>query len=124
MLHPYFDSTGNSRWLWGTVESTDPARVVFEIRADPVWDATLTARVLNYFTILRLASLYSKHAATIMADLRSRLTQFSSPITRRQYLFEEYDTRCRIDSNSPQTATYHALASSGWYCESGFELKG
>lgn len=125
-LHPYFDNVEEAPWLAATVIEGDGATLLFRVEPPAEWDAVLATRVQKHFEILGLGSLYATHAAEEMRNiqgyLRALLNSAGSDAVR-EHLNDMAASREAIHKNSWQTATYKALASSAWYCETGLLLE-
>jgi hypothetical protein len=124
-LHPYFDDVDAQPWLTATVGGTAPVAVLFNIARPAGWSDVLFARVQHHFSLLKLASLYSGHAAEEMSHIRdyiSSLHASAGSVGVKEHLRDQANSREAARLNSWQAATYRALEASDWYCNGGFNL--
>lgn len=125
VLHPYFDTVDDRQWLFAVVIEQSPAAVLFSVGNVPEWDVAVNARVLNQFSLLGLATLYSSQAAREIADIRHNLQRHfdggGSDAVRNELLFQ-WRSRHENHINSWQAAAYGAFYHSLWFCGGGFAL--
>lgn len=122
-IHPYFDNLGQDTWLQADVVMTVPAALTFSVSPPRAWSAVLTARVRHHFSLLRLATLYTSHAAEEIVSIRQLLDDLYAKAGVdgvRAHLTETATSFAAVRANSWQVATYRALAASDWYCDRGF----
>lgn len=124
-IHPYYDHLPAGRWLSADVDFSigAVATVVFAARPPQQWDPVLRARVTFQFDALKLAELYSAHAAQVVAGIKRRLKDLDDlggTQAVRDYLAAEATSYAAAELNSWKTATYEALANSAPYCGGGF----
>lgn len=122
-FHPYFDDAETVQWLHAHVVEDLPAALVFEVRLNRTVPVGLATRVTFHFEKLKLAKLYTTHAAEELQNLRSGLEMLHAaggPPAVRDRLIEQRDTYRANRLNSWQSAMYAALAASNWYCREGF----
>lgn len=125
-LHPYYDHQNfvDEQWLYAEVMHTAPATIRFYVKAPTHWDDISKARVQSHFRDFKLAARYSVEASNQIACLRDTLSSYREILGVngiRQHLTIEAQTSYKQHRNSWQTAMFQALASSNWYCDSGFQ---
>tara|TARA_R110000772_G_scaffold202665_5_gene312972 strand:+ start:40 stop:900 length:861 start_codon:yes stop_codon:yes gene_type:complete len=125
-LHPYYDhqSLVDEQWLYAEVVHTVPVTIRFFVQAPIHWDDISKLRVQSHFRDFKLAARYSVEASNQIACLRDILSRYRELLGVegvRQHLMIEAQASYQQHSNSWQTAMFQALASSGWYCDSGFQ---
>jgi len=126
-LHPYFDDVEADRWLYADVLEVAPAAFRYFVNPPAGWDQVMKDRVDYHFTAFRLGKLFSSQAASLSGDIRDRLERLhvdGGMAEVRDYLEEEAVSRERVHLNSWQTAAYHAMAGSDWFCDGGFRIPG
>ncbi|MFA1539400.1 HNH endonuclease [Actinomadura monticuli] len=125
-LHPYFDDIENDLWLKAKVLENKPTALVFYVSPPEEWDDTMKERVKRHFRTFGLASLYAAQAAYELNNIKFHLEQLyhsniaNGAVLIRDHLRSQAASRHRVHINSWQSATYHALADSDWYCDGGF----
>jgi hypothetical protein len=126
-LHPYFDNVEGDIWLHARVIEVAPSAVFFSVVPPPMWSPTLAMRVRNHFKIYRLRPLYASLAAEEVSNIRTLLAgphARSGPQGVREYLTSVSASHRETRRNTWQAAAYSAMASSDWFCEGGFALRG
>lgn len=122
-LHPYFDEIENDRWLYANVIEENPASFAFTVNPPQNWNQVLIARVLHHFETLDLDGLYRSNAAEELLNIKHQLhylLEAGGQESVRQHLQDLYNSRLLNRINSWQTALYHALTESAWFCAGGF----
>ncbi|MGW6196199.1 hypothetical protein ACWF0M_08630 [Kribbella sp. NPDC055110] len=123
-LNPYFDDVGNEVWLHATVAELDPVAFEFFAGRPANWSSVLCDRVSHHFRFFGLAELYSVQAAQEFANIRYDLTLIlkagATPEDMQAHLSRQATSRSQHHSNSWQSATYSAMASSVWFCSGGW----
>lgn len=122
-LHPYYDNVDYKRWLYATVEETHPATLRFFPDPPEDWGATLQQRIVNHFERFRLGSLYASHAGVELSNIQFGLRRIAEKGTSDQIRTELINRAQSAEAaqlNSWQTAMYHALAQSDWFCNGGY----
>jgi hypothetical protein len=123
VLHPYFDDITGTQWLKASVVQQIPCALTFSVVPPPAWSATLTARAINQFSLLGLASLYSSEAARELANIRHNLAQHfgaGGAAAVKAELTRQWHSRRMSSTNSWQTAMYEAISRDDWFCDGGF----
>ena len=118
MPHPYFEDSRieTDNWLICDVVETLPVTVVYRTHFSPTWENSLSGRVQNYFTELKLASRYAVQAASYLAGTKGFLSSLSAVdlqwyINRKATSYEH--------PNEWEAALYAGLARSQWFIEIG-----
>ncbi len=123
-LHPYFDRLPNGIWLTAEVVEGEPA--AFKFDANPPhaegWTAELRSRIVNQFSELKLAALYTSHAASRLCEIRGVLAKnLSRSMGQVQiWLDDSRESAEQSDLNSWEAAFYRACVASDWFCDGGF----
>jgi hypothetical protein len=126
-LHPYFDNVEGDIWLHARVIEVAPAAVYYSVAPPGTWSPTLATRVRNHFRIYHLRQLYASLAGEEDCNIRTLL---AGPQARsgaqgvRECLISVAASYRTTRRNTWQAAAYSAMASSDWFCEGGFSLKG
>ena len=124
-IHPYFDSFGDERWLYGEVVESEPAAVRFMVKPPDSWGEVDCGRVSTHFRIYKLGALYATHAGVEISNMRHYLKKLSSVdeggARVRGYLAERAESCAFVHENSWQRVTFEALHASDWFCAGGFE---
>lgn len=123
-LHPYFDDIDRDQWLFAEVIHTRPATLRFFVQAPAHWGDVLTSRVEGHFRMLGLGRLYSSEGADELLNIRHQLQNLyrsGGATLVRSHLLERAESCQQARRNGWRTATYHAFANSGWFCDGGFE---
>jgi hypothetical protein len=126
-LHPYFDDVEGDVWLHARVMEVAPAAAFFSVVPPPTWSPTLAMRVRNHFRIYRLRPLYASLAGEEISNIRTLLAgpqAMSGAQGVRDYLTSVAASHRSTRQNTWQAAAYSAMASSNWFCDGGFALKG
>ncbi len=126
-LHPYFDDVERDIWLHARVIEVAPAAVLYSVVPPATWSPTLETRVKNHFRIYHLRQLYASLAGEEIVNIRALLAgpqAKSGAQGIREYLTSVSESHRTTRRNTWQAAAYSAMASSDWYCEGGFALKG
>jgi len=122
-LHPYFDNVDDERWLYAAVETTTPAALRFYPDPPAEWQPVKRERVFNHFQKFGLGALYASHSGVELTNIRYGLQRIAERGTEkdiRAELFKRAESANAAHINSWQTAMYHALAESDWFCTGGF----
>ncbi len=122
-FHPYFDDFDDACWLLAEVVPGAPAAVRFRVAEPATWNGVKIARAKGHFRVFKLGPLYASHAGVELANVRHSLDMILQAGTAqdvRAYLADRAASARHAAANSWQGATYHALASSEWYCAGGF----
>jgi hypothetical protein len=122
-LHPYFDDVDDDRWLFATVQETQPAALVFSANPPAGWDHVKRQRAASHFRVFGLAQLYASHSAVELNNIRFGLQQMAvrnTPEEIQSHLRREALSRAAAQTNSWQRATYEAFAESEWFSAGGF----
>lgn len=122
-LHPYFDNVDDERWLYAVVEMTNPASLRFYPDPPSDWHPVKRERVLNHFRKFGLGALYASHSGVELTNIRYGLQRIAERGTEgdiRAELVQRAESAKAAHINSWQTAMYHALAGSDWFCTGGF----
>ncbi|WP_416795960.1 hypothetical protein [Ciceribacter azotifigens] len=122
-LHPYFDNVDDERWLYAAVELTNPASLRFYADPPADWHPVKRERVLNHFRKFGLGALYASHSGVELTNIRYGLQRIAERGTKediRAELLKRAESAKAAHINSWQTAMYHALAESDWFCTGGF----
>lgn len=126
VLHPYFDTVENERWLAAQVIEGSVAAVIFRTQAVAIWPETLNERVRRQFRLLGLGSLYGAQAAREISG-QSRLLEniYDSRGAEgvKRELVGQAETREAVRLNSWQSVTYRILSESVWFCDGGFRRR-
>ncbi|MDO9161239.1 MAG: hypothetical protein Q8N35_13030 [Methylococcaceae bacterium] len=122
-LHPYYDDVTTERWLYAEVIQGNPAALRFFVQPPENWDDVLKARLHHHFAIFELGVLYTTHAGSELVNQKAKLELLFNRGGLEKVIEDLQDnadsTNC-VHKNSWQSAMYHALAESGWYCNRGF----
>lgn len=125
-LHPYFDHQMfiDEQWLYATVSMSSPVSVIFFVEPPDNWDDISKARVRTHFREFCLSRRYSLEASNELACLRgmfagSSLLNIGAEVIKQQ-LHDRASSYSKLHQNSWQTALYHALSNSDWYCDGGY----
>jgi len=117
--HPYFEDSRieTDGWLICNVVETSPVTVVYQTRFPADWDNSLSRRVQNYFTDLKLASRYGVQAASYLAGIKEFLSALTTTdlewyINKKAHSYEY--------PNEWEAALYAGLARSQWFIETGY----
>lgn len=122
-LHPYFDEADDGAWLYAVVEETTPAALRFFPDPPEEWSDLKRARLLNHFRKFGLGVLYASHSAAELNNIRyglQRIAERGTVEDIRADLMRRAESAEAAHINSWQTAMYHALAESDWFCAGGF----
>lgn len=121
--HPYFEDADDARWLFATVQETNPAALVFHPEPPDHWDEVKAERIKWHFGTYKLAELYASHAAVELNDIKyglQKMAEGNTPEAISEHLQSVAESRAAAHANSWRTATYEALAASEWFCSGGF----
>jgi hypothetical protein len=124
-LHPYFDRVDDERWLVASVVNSSPPTVSFSIDPTALPNALVRARVKYHFDQLKLATLYSAHAAEELAGIRGQLRclfKGGGTAAVKLHLADNANSHETARRNSWQTAMYRAIEVSESYCGGGFDF--
>lgn len=119
VLHPYFDTAFNIKWLSALIEQRDPDPpiVIFLVSFDE--DPQLEARLLTHMNVFNLWDKFSIKAAQALDDFQRLL---SSDVEHhidleagRLFLGQTAIQRSGGRVNSWEDAAYKAMAASDWY---------
>lgn len=122
-LHPYFDNVDDGTWLHAVVEETIPASVRFFANPPTDWSPVKRERVINHFRRFGLGALYASHSGAELTNIRygiQRIAERGTADDVRAELVNRAESARVAHINSWQTAMYHALADSDWFCAGGF----
>lgn len=122
-FHPYFDDFDDARWLYATVEETEPASTLFRVAPPSAWPAVKKDRANKHFSTFGLGALYASHSAVELTNIRHFLTGIAksgTSVTIKAFLKEMADSAFQSHKNSWQTASYYAFSESDWFCCGGF----
>lgn len=122
-FHPYFDNTDDLRWLFATVVKAEPAALAYAVHPPPAWDDAKQQRLRHHFKTFGLGALYASHSAAELTNIRfglQRIGARGTPADVKAELESQAATYGAAQANSWQTAMYHALAASDWYCAGGY----
>lgn len=122
-FHPYFEDADDARWLFATVQETNPAALIFYPEPPDYWDDVKAERIRWHFGTYKLAELYASHAAVELNDIKyglQKMAERNPPEAISEHLQSVAESRAAAHANSWRTATYEALAASEWFCSGGF----
>ena len=120
-LHPYYDNFTMEQWLFARVLNTTPVSVEFYVNAPSSWVQVNKDRVKAHFDNYGLAQRFSLKAASDLAKLKYKLSQYFMNTTDiENELNNEYLSYQSLHINSWETAMYQALSQSQWYCNGGY----
>lgn len=123
MLHPYaLPDLG--RWLFATVEQTDPVALTFYADPPPNVAPIVRQRVIEEFEALELRILFAVACSGELSGLDARLPErFASPSEVGDFLSESAAVAFSDDINDRRGVMYEALAADRWYCSSVIRLE-
>ena len=125
-LHPYFDDLTATRWLYATVQQTNPVSLLFEAKPDAGMSLILQARIVHHFKTFELGNLYTSHAGEELTNIRFGLQEIAKSANPTKALRTHLDqmamSRRVVHLNSWQTAMYSALAESDWFLTQGYRF--
>jgi 5-methylcytosine-specific restriction endonuclease McrA len=122
-FHPYFEDADDARWLFATVQETNPAALVFRPEPPAHWDALKSQRIAWHFQTYKLGELYASHAAVELNDIKfglQEMAKLNTPRAISEHLRSQATSRAAAHKNSWRRASYEALADSVWFCSGGF----
>lgn len=122
-LHPYFDNVEDKIWLSASVVETSPASLRFYPNPPLAWSPIMRGRVLNHFQAFGLGALYASHSGVELTNIQyglCRIAERGSIEDVRAELTRRAESAEASHINSWQTAMYHALSRSDWFCAGGF----
>ena len=120
-LHPYYDNFNTVQWLFAKVLRTSPVTIEFYVNPPTPWTQVNKDRVQAHFNNYGLAQRFSLKAASNLAKLRYKFTQYyTSPIDIVSELKNEYQSYRSLHLNSWETAMYQALYQDPWYYNGGY----
>ncbi len=120
-LHPYYDNFTTQQWLFARVLNTSPVSIEFYVNAPSFWTQVDKDRVKAHFDNYCLAQRFSLKAASDLAKLRYKLSQYFTNVTDiANELKNEYTSYQSLHLNSWETAMYQALYQDQWYCNGGY----
>jgi hypothetical protein len=126
-LHPYFDDVRGDLWLKAQVVEQQPAALLFSAEGPPSWGSVLQSRVKTHFEVFGLRSLYGSQAAQELSSIRRYLTKLlvdGGSAEVQTYLLDQAESRRHHEVNDWRTASYAAMAASGWFCNGGLLSEG
>lgn len=126
-FHPYFEDADDARWLFASVQESNPAALVFRPEPPAHWEAIKSQRIRWHFQTYKLGELYASHAAVELNDIKfglQKLAERNTPNALSAHLRLEAESRAAAHTNSWRRATYEALADSEWFCTGGYALGG
>jgi hypothetical protein len=121
-IHPYFDDYTHETWLRAVVVEASPPALVFRAEPPDHWAPVDQQRVKRHFDVFKLGRLFTSNAGNELGSIRSHLVDsLAGNESAIKLYLEEQATTCRAAyRNSWKTATYDALANSGWFVAQGF----
>ena len=124
-IHPYFDDFTSIRWLHATVAKSDPPVLLYETRNPGNWPQFMSDRLRRHMTVFKLAATFTLYAGEELSQIATELQTLrdkggSSAVC--QELQKRAEDREQVHRNSWQTAMYHGLAESEWFCIIGLFL--
>ena len=123
ILHPYFDTVEDERWLAAKVVEGTVAAVIFRTQAVAAWSDALNERVRRQFLMLGLGPLYGAQAAREIsgqAQLLGTIHDSRSADGVREELTRQAESREAVRLNSWQAVAYRTLSECDWFCGGGF----
>ena len=121
ILHPYYDNFNTVQWLFARVLRTSPVSIEFYVNPPSTWIQVNKDRIQAHFNNYGLAQRFSLKAASDLAKLRYKFTQYyTSHIDITSELKNEYQSYRNLHLNSWETAMYQALYQDLWYCDRGY----
>ncbi len=124
ILHPYFDDIMNEEWLDAKIIQTKPCSFEYFVNPPGHWPPLLQERIKFHFEKLKLAKLYTTHAAVELSGIRYLLKKHLTDIGRaavKKYLEENAASKADYLMNSWQAAFYRAAMNDDWFIDGGFE---
>ena len=127
ILHPYFDTAFNTRWLDASLTGVSPQKpvVVFTVnldRHDPVLEQRLNAH-LEVFDLRRRFSVWAAQALNNFEELvRSPYGRSMTIDMARRHLRSTAIQQSGGRTNSWEGATHEAMAASDWYLTDHLDL--
>jgi 5-methylcytosine-specific restriction endonuclease McrA len=122
-LHPYFDDIDGDRWLFASVQTTEPASLKFFVVPPDQWDAVLVARIRLHFETLGLGDLYAAQGADELLNIRHQLRMIhgtGGAATVRRELLDRAESARALRVNGWRVSAFEAFAESDWFCDGGF----
>jgi hypothetical protein len=124
LLHPYFDHDISDHWLKADV-THDTGQAVVNFHADPpiAWGQPRSARLLNHFSRMELASLYSIYGTSELELARvsiNRILESGTSIDVARHFHDCWLDRFQVNKNSWQAATYAAFSVDVRICSGEF----
>jgi hypothetical protein len=119
MPHPYFEDSRveTDNWLFCDVIETLPVTVIYRTQLPLNWGDSLSRRMQNYFTELKLASRYAVQAASYLVGVKEFLRSLSA-IDLEWYINKKANSY--EHSNEWEAALYAGLARSQWFMQTGY----
>lgn len=119
MPHPYFEDSRVEKdgWLFCDVVETLPVTVVYRTQFPLNWGDSLSRRMKNYFSELKLASRYAVQAASYLAGAKEFLSSLSE-MDLEWYINKKADSY--EHPNEWEAALYAGLARSQWFIQIGY----
>lgn len=123
-LHPYFDQTHlfSERWLVADLQNTNPLALLFRCSPPAHWPSVDQGRVNSHFVNFGLKTRFAIEAGRELARVvrnRRGTLRVLSPEDYCAYLSDQANDPA-LPTNGWQRTTYHALASTSWFCEADF----
>ncbi|RYE43571.1 MAG: hypothetical protein EOP24_27905 [Hyphomicrobiales bacterium] len=120
MPHPYFEDSciEIDKWLTCEVVESLPVTVSYTAQFPLTWGESLSTRMKNYFTELKLASRYAVQAASYMAGAKEFLADMSE-VDLQWYINKKLNSYTH--PNGWEAALYAGLARSQWFMEFGYK---
>jgi len=122
-LHPYFDDIDGDRWLFASVQTTEPASLMFFVEPPDHWDAVLAARMLLHFETLGLGALYAAQGADELLNIRHQLQMIhdtGGAAAVCSELLARAESARAVRINGWRVSAFEAFAESDWFCDGGF----
>lgn len=123
-LHPYYDNIENIPWLRASVIEEIPPSILFHATPPDDCPPTIAARIIYHFHTLQLSFLYGSYAANELENIAYSIkeiyrVEYSDGV--REHLRRQSRSYSHQNINSWQSAMYHALFNSDWYCNVSFQ---
>lgn len=123
--HPYFEDARIERDIWLTAAILEgfPATVRYIFSPPEDWSDGISRRVNNYFREFSLAKRFAVEAASELVSLSAYLADVPNFDTRCEHIGRVARQERSIENNGWKAALYAALATSDWYCSTGYSMR-
>ncbi|SHF10114.1 HNH endonuclease [Chryseobacterium vrystaatense] len=124
VIHPYYDDVDAENWLDCQLISVKPMIFDFFVK-DSVFTnlPLLRQRLIKHFESFELNDLYITHSSEEFESIKFQVTKLYNNggyTTMKEYLYDCYESRLKVDINSWRTVFYKCLFESDDFCNGQF----